>query len=53
MKYLDYARRFFSAAWDYTLDGVDFIADFIARHPRKVAVALVVYAAYRLVSLVL
>ena len=53
MKYLDYVRRFFNAALDYTLDGVDFLAGFIERHPRKVAIALVVYAAYRLVSLVL
>jgi hypothetical protein len=39
-------------AWDYMLDGVDAIAGFISRHPRKVAIALVVYVAYRLFSLV-
>ena len=52
MKYLTAAWGFLKTAWDYLLDGVDYLAGFVSRHPRKVAIAIVVYAAFRLYSAV-
>jgi hypothetical protein len=42
----------FKTSWEYLKEGVDWLAGFISRHPRKTAVVLVVYVSYRLFSLV-
>jgi hypothetical protein len=44
--------KYLTAAWDFLNDGVDWLAEKIEDHPRKVAIALVLYAAYWLSVLV-